>query len=98
QDAIPQLYARVSDPGALLVSADVDGAEVVVDGVLIGVFRGEPVELADVAPGRHELVVSAAGYFDWTRVVNVAEGATMQIEASLESPTGETPDEPAGIS
>jgi len=87
QDAIPELYERVSDPGILLVSASVDGSEVVVDGVLIGVYRGEAVRLTEVSPGRHELVVSAAGYYDWTRVVNVAEGATMQIEASLEEPS-----------
>jgi hypothetical protein len=97
QDAIPELYERVSQPGTLQVSANVEGAEVVVDGVLIGVYRGEPVQLTDVAPGRHELGVSAAGYFDWTRVVNVAEGATMQIEAALESPTAQPRDE-GGIS
>jgi hypothetical protein len=97
QDAIPELYERVSEPGVLLVSATVEGAEVVVDDVLIGVYRGEPVQLEEVAPGRHELVVSAAGYFDWTRVVNVAEGATMQIEAALESPTVQ-PHEEGGIS
>lgn len=86
QSAIPELYAQVPDVAEILVSANVDGAEVVVDGELIGVYRGEAVHLTEVAPGRHELVVTAAGYFDWTRVVNVAEGATMQIEAALEVP------------
>ncbi len=96
QAAIPELYTQVTDPAQLLVSTNVDGAEVVVDGVLIGVYRGEAVQLVDVAPGRHELVVTAAGYFDWTRVVNVAEGATMQIEATLEVP--DDPGESGGIS
>jgi hypothetical protein len=87
QSAIPEIYERVSRPGRILVSANVDGAEVVIDDVLIGVYRGDDVTLSNVTPGRHQLVVSAAGYFDWTRVVNVAEGATMQIEADLEAPT-----------
>ncbi|MBW2460826.1 MAG: PEGA domain-containing protein [Deltaproteobacteria bacterium] len=96
QAAIPELYTQVADAAQLLVSTNVDGAEVVVDGVLVGVYRGEAVELAEVAPGRHELVVTAAGYFDWTRVVNVAEGAIMQIEATLEVP--DDPGQGRGIS
>jgi hypothetical protein len=84
--AVPELYRPVLRSAVLLVSANVDDAEVAVDGMLVGVFQGEAVRIDDLAPGRHEVVVSRAGYYDWSRVLNVAEGATMQIEASLDAP------------
>lgn len=88
QESVPELYRAVSRPATLLVSTNVDGAEVFIDGMLIGVYRGEPVELPDVAPGRHEVAVSARGHFEWERAVRVAEGATLQIEATLEEVRG----------
>ncbi len=98
QQAVPELYERPRQPGGLLVSANVDGAEVVVDGSLVGIYHGSAVELTNVAPGRHEITVSAAGYFDWSRVVNVADGATMQIEAALDAPRRRGEEEPSGLS
>jgi hypothetical protein len=96
QAAVPELYERARQPGALIVSANVEGAEVVVDGALVGIYRGSPVELRGVTPGRHEVTVSASGYFDWSRVVNVADGATMQIDAALEAPRRDGEDDGSG--
>jgi hypothetical protein len=93
QAAIPSLYERIRRPATVLVSANVQGAEVTLDGTLAGVYRGEPVRFGDVTEGRHELAVSAAGYFDWSRTVNVEEGSTLQIEATLEAPRGPDDDE-----
>jgi hypothetical protein len=92
--AIPDLYRPVLRSAVLLVSANVAEAEIVVDGMLVGVFRDEPVRLEDLAPGRHEVIVSRSGYFDWSRVLNVAEGATMQIDATLDAPASPRGDSP----
>jgi hypothetical protein len=96
QDAVPTLYEAVRRPATLLVSANVDGAEVTIDGMLVGVYRGEPVAIPDVSPGRHEVTVSAPGHFEWQRAVNVAEGTSLQLEASLEAVRG--PESAGGIS
>ncbi|MEM9192545.1 MAG: PEGA domain-containing protein [Myxococcota bacterium] len=86
QSAVPELYARAQQPATLLIVSNIDGAEVLIDGTLVGVYRGEPVQLREISPGRREVVVSAAGYYDWNRTVTVAAGTTLQVEAILEAP------------
>ncbi len=81
--AVPQLYEEPSRTATLLVSASVEGAEVLVDGLLVGVYRGEPVQVGEVQPGRHEVSVQVLGYEPWTRAVSVAEGVALEVEASL---------------
>lgn len=82
--SIPSLYETPSEPTTLLIAASIDGAEIFVDGALVGVYRGEPVRLDDVAPGRHEVRVSAPGHLEWTRAANVQGGATLQLDAVLD--------------
>jgi hypothetical protein len=83
---IPNLFARELNPATLVVSASVAGAEIHLNGVLVGVFRDEPVRIDNLRPGRHELRVSAGGYFDWERTVSLGEGTALQVDAALESP------------
>lgn len=85
QAAIPTLYEEAREAGALVLETNVDGAEISVDGVLVGIFRGEPVRLGDVSPGRHEITVNATGHYEWRRVVDVGPGATLQIDVPLEA-------------
>lgn len=90
QEMVPGLYeVEEREPATLLVSANVQRAEITIDGVLVGIYRGEPVRLDDVSPGRHRVAVSAPGHADWARAVNVGEGSTLEIEATLEGLTAE---------
>ena len=87
QDAVPTLYEIVRRPATILVSANVDGAEVAIDGLVIGSYGNDTaVRLEGVAAGQHEVRVSAAGHRTYVRSVHVASGATLQLEAELSSP------------
>ena len=82
--SIPSLYEAPREATTLLIATSVEGAEIFVDGALVGVYRGDPVRVDDVAPGRHEVTVSAPGHLEWTRAANVQAGTTLQLDASLE--------------
>lgn len=84
QDAVPGLYEQTLEPATLIVALTVDGAEVMVDGVLAGVSHGEDVRLSGLAPGRHEVAVIAPGHFEWRRAVQIQAGSTLQLDVSLE--------------
>ena len=86
QSAVPRLFQEATPRSGLLISANVTGAEVTVDGVMVAVLRDEPVRLADLSPGPHRLTVSAPGHFDWSRRIQLAPGTTLEIEARLEAP------------
>lgn len=87
QDALPSLYQVVRRPATILVSSNIDGAEVAIDGLVIGSVRGDtPVRLEGVAAGQHEVRVRARGHRTYVRAIHVASGATMQLEAALGSP------------
>lgn len=58
----------------LRVTADVDGADVFVDRSFVG---KAPLETREIAPGRHQVQVSAAGF----------DGITRGVEVSADSPT-----------
>lgn len=61
----------------LRVTADVAGADVFVDRTFVG---KAPLETRDIAPGRHQVQVSAAGF----------DGITKGVEVSADSPTDVT--------
>ncbi len=87
QDALPALYAVVRRPATILVSSNVDGAEVAIDGLVIGTYHdGAPVRLEGVAAGQHEVRVRSRGHRPYLRAVHVASGATLQLDAELGTP------------
>lgn len=79
--AVPQLYLVVRRPATLSISSTVEGAEVLIDGILVGTYTGEPVRQEDIPPGRHEVTVRARGYHEYHRVANVREGTQLEIDA-----------------
>lgn len=83
EESFPELYVRRVQPGRLVVRATIEGAEVLLDGTIVGVYSGEPVRRETVEPGTHTLVVRASGHRDFERELEVPEGATMVIEAAL---------------
>lgn len=88
--ALPQsvddLYVDAIEPGRLVVRADVDGAEVSLDGVVVGTIEGtSPVRRDLVPPGPHEVVVSARGRTPYRRAIDIEPGTTFALEAQLEA-------------
>jgi hypothetical protein len=84
QESIPALYEVTREPSTLQISTDVPGAEISVDGRLIGTYAGSPVTLPDTSPGPHEVRISAPDHVEWVRTVQVSEGLTLQVDATLE--------------
>jgi len=66
--------------GTIVVSAVPDGAEVYVDGNLVG---GVPATLK-LAPGKHTIRVALSGYKDWSRELSVLASSEAKLTATLE--------------
>jgi len=83
QQVLPTLFDAIQRPATIVVSSVV-GAEVSVDGLVVGTISdaAHPVRTGDLPPGRHEVIVRAAGRPDYRRDVEVASGATLQLDAS----------------
>ena len=90
-----ELYERVADAGrglagvllgrswaSLEVAADPPGASVLVDGNPPGTGRSR---FDDLAPGRHEIRVSAPGYREETRTVELEPGSATSVGIALAS-------------
>ncbi|MGH9747673.1 MAG: PEGA domain-containing protein [Candidatus Acidiferrales bacterium] len=67
-------------PARVAVHSDPSGAEIYLDGQLIG-STPSSVELP---AGNHELSVRLSGYQDWTRTMRVLSGSEINLEAKLE--------------
>ncbi len=74
--------AGIPSPGMLQVASNVAGARVEVDGETWGDAGGPG---RGVRPGRHEVIVSRAGYRTARSSVEVREGQTTTVTARLES-------------
>jgi hypothetical protein len=66
--------------GTVSVSSVPDGAEVYVDGALVG---GVPATLR-LTPGKHTIRVALSGYKDWNRELSVLEYSNVRLTATLE--------------
>lgn len=66
--------------GLVAVSSTPEGADVHVDGAFVG---NSPASLK-LAPGKHTIRVTAAGYNDWSRDVTIMPGSNVKLTASLE--------------
>lgn len=80
--AVPELYRAPVRTATLVIACDVTGAEVSLDGAVLGAVHGELRE-EGVEPGRREVRVSAPGHRTWRREVRFAEGAEVHLEARL---------------
>lgn len=100
-EAIPELYEPLPSPdptpepprqvtGGLAVACNVDGAEVLLDGALLGSTAGGRLDRAGLEPGSHEVVVLASGYHRWGRTVRIDEASTAHVEVRLREAWDET--------
>jgi len=75
----------------LRVGVDVSGAEVFIDGEVLGTYEGMPLEAAELAPGRHEVRARAEGHRDWVRTVELEGGDVVRLEAAMRPEPLEAP-------
>jgi len=66
--------------GSVLVTADVEGADVSVDGAPKGTA---PMIVPDLEPGPHVVTVTKAGMPEWKQTVTVVSNETVKVAASI---------------
>jgi hypothetical protein len=80
---IAKLLGKGTGGGALQVRANVAGAQVSLDGTNVGVTGSQPVTIADVAPGQHEVTVEKPGYTTTKQEFTLASGQSLPLSLSL---------------
>ena len=66
--------------GSLTVTAELDGANVYVNGTSVG---SAPYEDADIRVGSHEVKVTRDGYADYVEIVRIRGGKSTELRVSL---------------
>jgi hypothetical protein len=89
-EALTTLDEEPNRSATLRVGVDVTGAEVSVDGELLGIYEGTLLE-AELAPGTHEIRARAEGHVDWVRAVELGAGDDVRLEAALRPEIVEPP-------
>ena len=86
-DTSVEIRARLVrvEPG-LIVTVDVEGATVSLDGEQIG--TGQRVVVDPAPQGKHEVTVEADGYGSWTAQVNLNPGVVTPVEVNLRGSLG----------
>jgi len=82
----PSWLSRLTGKGAggsLQIRANVQGATVSLDGTKVGVTGTQPVAVADVTPGRHEVAVEKTGYTTAKQEFSLAAGQSLPLSISL---------------
>src|SRR5262245_34091162 len=77
--------------GSLSVRANVSGAAVSLDGTRVGLTSTEPVTIADVAAGRHEVAVEKSGYTTTKQEFTLAAGQSLPLSLTLSPVSVEVP-------
>ena len=78
-----KLTGHPTNAGTILVSANAMGAVVTLDGVPAGVTADKPLAIADVKPGKHELVLTKVGNAPARQELTVAAGQTLTVNLAL---------------
>lgn len=79
-DKLASLEQTGQTPAKIAVHSDPDGAEIYLDGQLVG---STPSKL-DLPPGEHQISVRLSGYQDWNRSLRVLAGSEVNLNAKLE--------------
>jgi hypothetical protein len=89
----PVWLAKLSGKGngTITVRANFPGAAVSLDGTKVGVTGGDPVVVADVAPGKHEVAVEKSGYTTTKQEFTLAAGQSLPLTLSLSPVSVEIP-------
>jgi hypothetical protein len=84
----PRLQPERPPTGSVRIIANVDGAQVILDGDPIGVV---PADAADLVPGSHIVEVTAPGFHAGRQDVQVEAGQRRVVRLELEALPRETP-------
>jgi len=85
---VPSWLTKLTGKGAsggLQIRANVQGAVVSLDGTRVGITGGEPIAVADVSAGRHEVAVEKSGYTTAKQEFSLAAGQSLPLSLSLSS-------------
>jgi hypothetical protein len=91
-----KLTGRPVNAGAVQVSSNVFGAKVFLDGNHIGVSSEQPLTVADVAAGKHEISAEKPGYAAAKQQFLVANGATAAVQLTMQAAGTGAVAEPSG--
>jgi TolB-like protein len=83
-------------PSAIRLTSAVIGAAVHLDGQLVGYTDGSSLVLRDLSPGPHSVSLTKAGLPSWSQSVDLAPGATLELDASLPAAPEASPDPTLG--
>lgn len=72
--------AQIASSSKLAVQSDPVGADILMDGMMIG----QTPSTFEVTPGDHQISVTLAGFQDWVRKVRVLAGSQINLNAKLE--------------
>lgn len=86
-DSLLAPLAPVKTELAVFITGSVKGARLTLDGRDAGVLTPAPLTLT-VTPGEHSLVVRKPGYEEYTRRLDVKEGATVDVKVALQATMG----------
>ncbi len=78
-----KLTGRSMGAGSLQVRVNIPGAAVALDGHPVGVSGEQPLVLAEVTPGKHEVSVEKSGYSTSKQEFTLAAGQTLPLTVSL---------------
>ena len=94
----PRARTAAAKVGQLMVSANVNGARISIDGQSDPSWL-TPHTIPDVPAGGHNIVISMNGYDDFHQSVTIAGGQTSTVVGSLSSPRAELDivTKPAGV-
>lgn len=65
------------------VKSNVEGADVLLDGVTIGTVRSDAPTKFRTAPGIHTMQVAQEGFITWDRTVNIINGQVLEIKLEM---------------
>ncbi|HEX4404404.1 MAG TPA: PEGA domain-containing protein [Polyangia bacterium] len=82
---IGKLTGKVTGAGSLQIRANVAGADVALDGTHVGITGADPVTVADVSPGRHEISVEKSGYTTTKQDFTLGAGQSLPLSLNLSS-------------
>ena len=86
EDQKIKLHAPIPIYGSLNISVIPDGADILIDEKKVG---DTPMFLQEVLVGRRNITIRKTGYTDLTKVVDLAEDQTVEVDgAMIESSTG----------
>ena len=80
KEAAPPKARDLPSTGSLTVTAELDGANVYINGTSVG---SAPYEDADIRVGSHEVKVTRDGYADYVEIVRVRGGKTTELRVAL---------------